>query len=94
MQFTTYSKCVGIDTEDQHGNRSIGTCFHVGDGVYVTARHVVEGRRILGVDFHDFSVTMELIQDFGRKDLERPGVPRILPGPDTTIIFGQEVQKT
>ncbi len=81
-QFSTFSKCVGfIDTEDDKGNRGIGTCFHVGEGVYVTARHVVEGRRIVDVGFHDFSVTMELIQDFSRQDLDRPGTLRILEGP-------------
>ena len=82
IQFSTYSKCVGfIDTEDDQGNRGIGTCFHVGEGVFVTARHVVEGRRILEVGFHDLSVTMELIQDFSRRDLGRPGALQILEGP-------------
>lgn len=81
-QFTTYSKCVGfIDTEDSKGDRGIGTFFHVGEGVYVTARHVVEGRRIVSIDFHDLSVFTELIQDFGRRGLERPGDVRILEGP-------------
>jgi hypothetical protein len=82
VQFSTYSRCVGfIDTEDDLGNRGIGTCFHVGEGVFVTARHVVEGRRILEVGFHDFSVTMDLIQDINRRDLEKPGTPRLLKGP-------------
>lgn len=81
-QFATYSKCVGfIDTEDPKGDRGIGTCFHVGEGVYVTARHVVDGRRIVGVDFHDLSVAMELLQDLDRRDLDRPGDARILAGP-------------
>jgi hypothetical protein len=53
----------------------------VGEGVFVTARHVVEGRRILDVGFHDFSVTIDLIQDFNRRDMETPGIPRILEGP-------------
>ncbi|MCA9233150.1 MAG: trypsin-like peptidase domain-containing protein [Planctomycetales bacterium] len=53
-----YSRCVGfVDTEDQEGNRGIGTCFHVGEGVFVTARHVLDGRRILNVDFDDISAT-------------------------------------
>lgn len=81
-QFATYSKCVGfIDTEDSKGDRAIGTCFHVGEGVYITARHVVDGRRIVGIDFHDLSVAMDLIQDFERRNLERPGDVRILEGP-------------
>jgi len=82
IQFATYSKCVGfIDTEDQQGERGIGTCFHVGDGIYVTARHVIEGRRIVSVDFHDLSVAMELIQDVSRMELDRPGNVQILEGP-------------
>jgi hypothetical protein len=81
-QFNKYSKCVGfIDTEDAQGNRGIGTCFHVGEGVFVTARHVVEGRKILDVGFHDFSVTVDLVQDFNRRDKEKPGIPGLLEGP-------------
>ncbi len=38
-----------VETEDQHGEIGIGTCFHVGDGVWVTARHVVEHRKVLSV---------------------------------------------
>src|SRR5690606_19671552 len=36
--------------------RGIGTAFHVGGGVFVTARHVIEGKRItrLGTRFPDF----------------------------------------
>lgn len=82
IQFTTYSRCVGfIDTEDQQGDRQIGTCFHVGEGIYVTARHVIEGRRIVSVDFHDLAVSMELIQDVSRVELDRPGKVQILEGP-------------
>lgn len=81
-QFDTYSKCVGfVDTEDKKGDRSIGTCFHVGEGIYVTARHVVDGRRIVAVDFHNLSVSVELIQDHNRSCLDRPSAIRILEGP-------------
>jgi trypsin-like peptidase len=38
-----------IDVEDATGGRGIGTAFHVGDGIFVTARHVVDQRRILEV---------------------------------------------
>jgi S1-C subfamily serine protease len=34
---------VAIETVDRLGNTGIGTGFHVGDGVVITARHVVEG---------------------------------------------------
>src|SRR6185437_7291116 len=35
-----------IEVEDPDGKLGIGSCFHVGDGVFVTARHVVEGKTI------------------------------------------------
>src|SRR5436853_7763394 len=38
---------VAVRTSD--GNESIGTAFHVGEGVFVTARHVVEGNQILRI---------------------------------------------
>jgi hypothetical protein len=34
---------------DKKGDQSIGSAFHVGEGVFVTARHVVENREILEV---------------------------------------------
>lgn len=33
-----------VDVETKQGDRAIGTAFHVGDGVFVTARHVVENK--------------------------------------------------
>ncbi|NMG48992.1 hypothetical protein GO613_12860 [Azoarcus communis] len=53
QQFSTFKSCVAyIESEDVSGDKSIGTCFHVGDGVFVTARHVVDGRKnfIIGFD--------------------------------------------
>lgn len=38
-----------IDVEDENGDRGIGSAFHVGEGVFVTARHVVERKKILEV---------------------------------------------
>lgn len=38
-----------IDVETESGDRSVGSAFHVGDGVFVTARHVVENCRIIEV---------------------------------------------
>ena len=37
---------VYIETRNARGDLNIGTGFHVGEGVIVTARHVVEGREI------------------------------------------------
>lgn len=45
-----HANAVGyIEVENAIGDRSIGTCFHIGEGVFVTARHVVEGMRIVEV---------------------------------------------
>jgi trypsin-like peptidase len=38
-----------IDVEQQNGDRNIGSAFHVGGGVFVTARHVVEGNKIVEI---------------------------------------------
>ncbi|MFD5776839.1 trypsin-like peptidase domain-containing protein [Streptomyces fungicidicus] len=35
-----------VEVEGPNGELSIGSAFHVGEGVFVTARHVVEGKRI------------------------------------------------
>jgi hypothetical protein len=70
-----------IDVETENGNRSIGSAFHIGDGVFVTARHVVENSRIIevkipepvGVGSREFireilkvDVTDEYIQDYDK----------------------------
>lgn len=38
-----------IDVLTPRGDRSIGSAFHVGDGVFVTARHVLDGNNIVEV---------------------------------------------
>jgi hypothetical protein len=38
-----------IAVERPDGNQGIGSAFHIGDGVFVTARHVVDGNRLLKV---------------------------------------------
>ena len=38
-----------VEVELPDGDRSIGSAFHVGEGVFVTARHVVEGNNILEI---------------------------------------------
>jgi hypothetical protein len=53
-QFDRYMGCVAyVETTDHQGINSIGTAFHVGDGVFVTARHVVENRRVTTIGFAD-----------------------------------------
>lgn len=38
-----------VDVHRPNGDREIGSAFHIGDGVFVTARHVVEGNKIIEV---------------------------------------------
>src|SRR6267143_568754 len=43
--FATHASALAyLDVEDQQGDRAIGSAFHVGEGVFVTARHVLERR--------------------------------------------------
>lgn len=51
--FSYYSRAVAyVAVTDQDGNEFNGTAFHVGNGVFVTARHVVENMTIkeIGID--------------------------------------------
>jgi len=81
-QFTRYSKCVGfVESRDSNGDVGIGTCFHVGEGVFVTARHVVDGRGGLTVGFDDFSVALTLMRDSTRSHIERLDEIRITNEP-------------
>jgi len=48
--FDRYSAAVVyVSVELPNGDQSIGTAFHVGDGVFITARHVVDGNKILEI---------------------------------------------
>lgn len=48
--FEDYASAVAyVAVESRDGCQSIGAAFHVGDGVFVTARHVVEGTKILEI---------------------------------------------
>lgn len=38
-----------VVVRDLHGNEGIGSAFHIGEGVFVTARHVVENQEIIEV---------------------------------------------
>ncbi|SRR6056297_214895 len=49
-QYVEYANAIAyIDVEKENGDRSIGSAFHIGEGVFVTARHVVENCRIIEV---------------------------------------------
>ncbi|GAB4052724.1 hypothetical protein GCM10028775_35230 [Catellatospora paridis] len=43
------SATVYVAVESEAGDQAIGSAFHVGEGVFVTARHVVEGKQIVEV---------------------------------------------
>ncbi|MEV8093712.1 serine protease [Kitasatospora sp. NPDC085879] len=38
-----------VEIENPNGDRGMGSAFHVGEGIFVTARHVVEGSKILEI---------------------------------------------
>ena len=38
-----------VDVEKATGDRSIGTAFHIGDGIFVTARHVLKENKIIEI---------------------------------------------
>jgi Trypsin-like peptidase domain len=57
--FLRYSPSVAyIVVEDARSTRTIGSAFHVGEGVFVTARHVVERKEIkeIGLSFGLISI--------------------------------------
>jgi hypothetical protein len=47
-----------VSVESANGDQQIGSAFHLGEGIWVTARHVVESQTILevGVDLGTFDV--------------------------------------
>lgn len=61
-QFSKYRGSVDfVESKDRYGCSSIGTCFHVGEGVFVTARHAVESRTEIKIGFDDNDVKQELL---------------------------------
>lgn len=53
LYFTHATALAYVDAELPNGDRGIGSAFHIGDGVYVTARHVVENNKIVEVKATD-----------------------------------------
>jgi hypothetical protein len=81
-QFHNYRGCVAfIETADSHGDVGIGTCFHVGDGVFVTARHVIDGRKITEIGFDDGYSTLALVEKPEHWGKKAHGSVNILSGP-------------
>lgn len=62
--FRHYGPAVAyVEVESSDGDWGIGTAFHVGGGIYVTARHVVEGQTIIGIN-HVVEFPIEQRSDF------------------------------
>ena len=81
-QFDKFKGCVAfISGKNKDGAPGIGTCFHVGEGVFVIARHVVESMTELEIGFDDNSTTMEFIQTNDYWDKKHPGKIVIIDGP-------------
>ncbi|MFD3884018.1 S1 family peptidase [Streptomyces microflavus] len=58
--FESYAAAMAyVEVENQGGDLNIGSAFHVGEGVFVTARHVVEGNKIVEVGMTE-SIDIEL----------------------------------
>jgi len=78
--FSMYRNSVAyIVTSGSDQDESIGSAFHVGDGVFITARHVVENRTLLKVGFDDDSI-LYLLMDATSSNSRLPEV-RITTGP-------------
>jgi hypothetical protein len=62
-QFARYRSSVAyIETTGEDGSVAIGTCFHVGAGVFVTAAHVIRGRTITEIGFDDGLTALQLLE--------------------------------
>lgn len=59
-----------IEVEKKDGTKAIGSCFHVGSGVFVTARHVIEGNTISKVKITE-PVAIPTKEFFGGISVER-----------------------
>jgi hypothetical protein len=81
-QFAKYRGAVGyIETVGADGNPQIGTCFHVGEGVFVTARHIVDKRNITKVGFDDDVVNQDLLKERRHWGQKSHGRVNIILGP-------------
>jgi hypothetical protein len=48
--YKRYSSAMAyISVQKPNGDQGIGSAFHVGEGIFITARHVVEGNKILKI---------------------------------------------
>ncbi|RZK22066.1 MAG: serine protease [Flavobacterium sp.] len=61
-----------ITVIDKQGNEGIGTCFHIGDNVFITAKHVVEGYTI-----KEISTTVYQRRFYEMEDSNTTGMARV-----------------
>jgi len=55
--FYKYAAAVAyVAVEMSAGDQQVGTAFHVGDNIWVTARHIVERNKILAIATTTWSV--------------------------------------
>ncbi len=73
VQFHRYKGCIAfVESMDGFGDVGIGTCFHVGDGIFLTARHVLENRTNIKIDFDD-NYAFKASQNVATRTMEHPG---------------------
>lgn len=76
---------VAVITVDQSGDQGIGTAFHIGEGTFVTAAHVVSGKKKCSVALDDYRIMR--LSDISPGNLElhdRQSIPfSALPHPDS-----------
>lgn len=81
-QFNKYRGSVAfIETEDKNHNIGIGACFHVGEGVFVTASHVVKDQTIIKIGFDDEIASLRLFKKNENNEGRFLGSVTILEGP-------------
>jgi hypothetical protein len=71
--YDTYGAGVGyISVINSNGNEGVGTCFHIGDGVFITAKHVVENCKI-----KEIGTTVHQRQYFETEETKTTGMVRV-----------------
>ncbi|MGX1118000.1 hypothetical protein RKD37_003363 [Streptomyces ambofaciens] len=68
-----------VEVESPNGDLGIGSAFHVGDGVFLTARHVVEDKRIT-----EICMTESVSIPFTEEEL-RTEIPHTFLNGDTPV---------